>query len=100
MFTRSPTVSLVPQPEAPLHWHEVEGAGGMPFMAFFDLDPSENPTVRPKELGPELLGPVPGENGLVVVARTLAFERGLVIVGRHRPQATLRACLDAAKDVA
>jgi hypothetical protein len=56
----------------------------LPFLSFFRLDPSENPTVRPPRERLEALGGVPGEEGLIIVARTLPFERGLIVVGRQR----------------
>jgi hypothetical protein len=70
----------------PLHWYANRGVSRpRPFEAFFQIEPSENPTVRPPpsaRLRVSDFGPVPFENGLVVVARTLPGESGLVIVGR------------------
>jgi hypothetical protein len=86
---------------APLHWHQIGASAeeALPFMRFFSLDPSENPTVRP-DPSEETLERIPGEAGLVVIARTLSFERGLLIVGRQRERARRGPRLDAAKDVA
>ncbi|MCC7386693.1 MAG: hypothetical protein IT384_32950 [Deltaproteobacteria bacterium] len=57
---------------SPLAWyHALETTiheGRLPFLAYFTIDPAENPTVRPRETGeaPAALEPLDGEEGLWV----------------------------------
>lgn len=52
----------------PLAWYEPERVEAPLFLGYFAAEPSENPTIRPAA-APPVAEPVPGEDGLIIVAR-------------------------------
>lgn len=66
----------------PAAWYD-EHADAGPFAAFYHLEPSENPTVRPRAAPAEVvdpLGTLAREENLVIIARRL---RPTVPTGGH-----------------
>jgi len=49
----------------PAAWYELEDHEAHPFLRYFAVEPSENPTIRPQKAADR----VPGEDGLVIVGR-------------------------------